>query len=378
MQNKVFKCLIVFIICNILVLTGFVTNSAAQLYLTAKKGTLSTNVNHLIVYIINVGSGNCVLVKFPNGEFMLVDCGTTGGGIGKDNVKSLITQLTNGTTIKTILVSHPDIDHYSYIPAIDEAQHPEFLHLVYSQQDNDYNTAITKWNIKIHDINSNSKFKLELNYEYFVDNKLFNNLPCCDGNFLVPGTLNTTFNSTFTSDQSIYIDVLAAAVPGNTNDRSIVLAIHYGQNFIILPGDATFATELAIKKKNINKYQFPDLLLVGHHGSNLTSSSAAFINNMAPKIAVYSAAGFNSVHRHPQFSVLDTIGKCKLSNQKNCVIENNVDSIIVTRHTINCWDDHTQKNFYTVKGQFSTAESGNIMYITDGKGAYELYQDVQP
>ena len=73
-------------------------------------------------------------------------------------------------------------------------------------------------------------------------------------------------------------------------------------------GDASSATE----KEIINKYNLPniDVLKVGHHGSN-TSSSKEFIDSVNPKYSIISV-GKNNRYNHPKDSVLETLSNSKI------------------------------------------------------------------
>ena len=65
--------------------------------------------------------------------------------------------------------------------------------------------------------------------------------------------------------------------------------------------------EQIIKKNNLNNI---DLLKVGHHGSN-TSSSKNFIGHIKPKYSIISV-GENNKFGHPNKEVLDTLNDSKI------------------------------------------------------------------
>ena len=62
-----------------------------------------------------------------------------------------------------------------------------------------------------------------------------------------------------------------------------------------------------IKKYNLNNI---DILKVGHHGSN-TSSSKYFIDEIKPKYSIISV-GKNNRYGHPNDSVLDNLEDSKI------------------------------------------------------------------
>ena len=67
-----------------------------------------------------------------------------------------------------------------------------------------------------------------------------------------------------------------------------------------------------VEEDLIEKYKLQDIdvLKVGHHGSN-TSSSEEFINVTNPKYSIISV-GSNNRYGHPKKSVLDTLGNSKI------------------------------------------------------------------
>ncbi len=81
--------------------------------------------------------------------------------------------------------------------------------------------------------------------------------------------------------------------PAGENDRSIVLKIEYGGFSVLLTGDIERGAEQAIAAPEIRS----TLLKVPHHGSR-TSSTAAFLDAVAPEAAVISV-GRRNVYGHP-------------------------------------------------------------------------------
>ncbi len=92
------------------------------------------------------------------------------------------------------------------------------------------------------------------------------------------------------------------------NDSSLVLYIENNNTKILMMGDATSKSE----KEILNNYSLNeiDILKVGHHGSD-TSSSKDFINVINPKNSLISV-GENNKYGHPKNSVLKTLSKSKI------------------------------------------------------------------
>src|SRR5688572_13548632 len=73
----------------------------------------------LEIHFVNVGQGDCTLVKMPNGKRMLVDCGSTTKNQSAAPIRSyLLKQLGNHKRIDAVVVTHPDADHYNFLPEV--------------------------------------------------------------------------------------------------------------------------------------------------------------------------------------------------------------------------------------------------------------------
>ena len=91
---------------------------------------------------------------------------------------------------------------------------------------------------------------------------------------------------------------------GDENDDSLVLSLNFmGKKFLFM-GDASVITE----EKILEKYDVDcDILKVGHHGSN-TSTSEKFIKAASPKEAIISCGGKNS-YGHPHKEIIERLNK---------------------------------------------------------------------
>ena len=94
----------------------------------------------------------------------------------------------------------------------------------------------------------------------------------------------------------------------NENDNSIVIYTKFYKTKLLLTGDAGELVENSIVKKyNLKNI---DILKVGHHGSN-TSSSKRFIDNITPKYSIISV-GKNNRYGHPKQEVLTNLNDTKI------------------------------------------------------------------
>ncbi len=105
----------------------------------------------------------------------------------------------------------------------------------------------------------------------------------------------------------------------NLNDSSIVLKLLYGENSYLFMADASYEVEKQILDKNISS----DVLKVGHHGSNY-STSANFLYKVYPKFAVISVGKDNDYG----FPKKGTLNKLERINAK--VYRTDLDGTIIT------------------------------------------------
>jgi len=84
------------------------------------------------------------------------------------------------------------------------------------------------------------------------------------------------------------------------NNRSCVLQVSVGSHAILLPADIEVKAEKQLIARYKNKLQ-SDLLIAPHHGSK-TSSSQAFVEQVAPRV-VLVANGYRNRYRFPHKSV---------------------------------------------------------------------------
>ncbi|WP_245830945.1 MBL fold metallo-hydrolase [Sediminibacillus massiliensis] len=94
-------------------------------------------------------------------------------------------------------------------------------------------------------------------------------------------------------------------ITGKTNQESISLKLSYGETEFIFTGDAETEQEREMIESGTDLDA--DILQLGHHGSD-TSTSKAFLKAVTPEVAVYSA-GADNPYGHPASEVIQRIGK---------------------------------------------------------------------
>ena len=93
------------------------------------------------------------------------------------------------------------------------------------------------------------------------------------------------------------------------NNYSIATIITFGEVRILSMGDAEYLSENEILNKELNVQA--DILKVGHHGSN-SSTSEKFLNKVNPKYAIISAK-LGNTYNHPTKTVMNLLNKKEIA-----------------------------------------------------------------
>ena len=110
-----------------------------------------------------------------------------------------------------------------------------------------------------------------------------------------------TIDSSFMLGNATITVLYVGTDESNLNNTSIVLKLTYGNTSILFMGDAEAEVEKAIENKDIHA----DVLKIGHHGSD-TSSSTSFLEKVNPNYAVISVGSGNS-YGHPNNTTINNL-----------------------------------------------------------------------
>lgn len=217
---------------------------------------INTNNDLLKVHYLDVGQGDSIFVELPNNETMLIDAAES---YQSENIINYLKNL-NYQKIDYVIGTHPHTDHIGGLKNI-------------------INTfEIGK--IYIPKVVSTTK-----TYESLL-------MAIKDKNLKI----NTAKAGTSIIDtDALKINILA---PNNStytelNNYSVVTKITYGTTKFLFMGDAEKLSENEIKE-NVTA----DVIKIGHHGSN-TSSSIDFIKKVNAKYGIISV-GLNNKYNLPK------------------------------------------------------------------------------
>ena len=232
-------------------------------------GGIATKISPEADFIefLDVGQGDCAII-YSDGYCAVID-------VGEPESVTVINKALKDYGIEEIdalIISHLHSDHVGALPEIAEL-YPIgnlFMPKIYNK------SIITAKNGKETAVQNGAAF-------YEVDSGI---------NFNI-GEFEITILSDYDGDSE-------------ENNRSTFVMAEIDGTKILFTGDAEAEMENKLIDDNINIDC--DILKVGHHGSN-TSSSERFLNQATPDYAVVSV-GENNQYSHPHKETLKSLEKC--------------------------------------------------------------------
>ena len=213
----------------------------------------------LVVYIFDVGQADCILLSC-GGEYMIIDAGNNPDG--KLVVKQL--QSMGITEIKYAVGTHAHEDHIGGLDKVIDAFDIGVLYM----PGNEYDSATYRDVIEAAETKDIDKIAPEIGYIFYL------------------GSAKCEIMSIDNENE-------------DPNLTSIIIEVTYGDTKFLFTGDAEIPNEEARLWNDI------DVLKVGHHGSN-TSTSEDFMEQIRPEIALISAGEGNS-YGHPHAEVMELL-----------------------------------------------------------------------
>lgn len=279
-----------------------------------------------VITMLDVGQGQCVCVQLPNGETWLYD----GGSLDKSQVGEyrLMPYLKSQgiNKLSAVFLSHGDADHINGIrEVLEDAEIAiELLVLPLTEKQNVYRTK------SLYEEGSyGERLYGERGYGegiYNMENGI-GELAALAASRRIPILWleeGMAWESAGVSVQCLHPGGDAynngtLSIIENGNEGSMVLYLTYGNFSMLLTGDVEKAGEdvllAELQEKGIENVT---VLQVAHHGSK-NASSAGFLEQVAPRIALISCGKDNS-YGHPHEEVLERLLQvgCKVLTTVDC------------------------------------------------------------
>ena len=240
----------------------------------------------LEVTILDVGQGDSLLVVSPGGKILLIDGGGVFGGFpgheeqqGVDPGEEAVSPYLwwrGFQKLDVVALTHAHQDHLGGLTAVFENFRVGKLWI-----GREVSTAALT---QLEDLAREKKIPIE----HEVRGKKFS-WDGAEGEFLWP-------------ESSRGETALSAK-----NDDSLVLRLRYGNQSLLLAGDAEKESERAILAENDANELRADVLKIGHHGSK-NSTMPEFLSAVQPRIGIISS-GEGNPYGHPSPELLERLEK---------------------------------------------------------------------
>ena len=249
-KKKTFEKVITLIVAAIILICGYFT---VDKIVEDKTPVYEVPDGVAQFHFIDVGQGDAELITVGT-KAVLID---TGDRAGKDALIKYLDE-HNVKEIEYFIVTHPDLDHFA-------------------------SAAYVLDNYTVKNVIMSHKVKTTDTFETFIAT-------------LENHTEINVINAHENIGKCYYVDDLELKILAplgedygsrDTNNYSVVVMARYGNNKVLLTGDAEDKSE----EEMVEKYKASDLkcdvLKVGHHGSR-TATTDAFLEKVNPTIAVIS------------------------------------------------------------------------------------------
>jgi competence protein ComEC len=228
---------------------------------------------------VDVGQGDAALVDLPDGRLMLIDAGGNPGG-GVDPGKAALLPLLSArrrASIDIAVLTHPHPDHYGGLHAL--------LATV---------PVAELWD------SGQAGAEAELNAAAAEAAQLIATARARGARVRTPAELCGHKQRAGGARIELLWPCPRFQSTHDANDNSLVLRIDFGRRSLLFAGDAEQHAESELIARGARLRA--DVLKVGHHGSR-TSTGAAFLRAVSPRLAVISA-GVGNRFGHPHAEVM--------------------------------------------------------------------------
>ena len=238
--------------------------------------------------VLDVEQGDCIFIAFPDGKNMMMDIGSANGSQW-DKIDAFL-KARNLTQLDYLFITHGDMDHIRdakqlidnyeikslYMP-LDKAQDSKtWLNLLEAAKEETYTSEDGKT----------------------VDAEYNNNV----GAFTISG--ENWEMKCYSFDEADYPTGTDAK---KKNAVSPISLLEYADRTIVLTGDANEMTEEYVLAKGYLDNIDTDILKIGHHGSE-SSTTQAFLDKIDAEFAIISTSGTreepNTSYTHPNPDLL--------------------------------------------------------------------------
>lgn len=226
----------------------------------------------LRIIFLDVGQGDAVLVQTPDGKNMLLDTGPPGSVVAEKLAKFWY---RHDRKLDLLVFTHAHADHVGGFSLIDQYLDVDSVGWKHTEENPvtlNLQTKILKADVKAHDLRAKNDFTLGC---------------CTQVDVVWPLENHDPWRET------------------DENQNSVSMLISYGDFQALLTGDLGSEYEIEMLSKSDVAWDEVDILKLGHHGSD-TSTSEELLEATTPVVGIVSAAEKN-LYGHPDPEVMQRL-----------------------------------------------------------------------
>ena len=291
---------------------------------------LAPGDGELQVHFMDVGQGDSILILFPDGKDMLIDCANynNASAYRTETLAYMDNYVTDGQ-LDYLMLTHCDGDHVYFMDEVLEKYDVDtvFMPNVLAEPSGTQSSDRLQAEIDALDQNKVGMFTdkdtVDSNAyaEFFIaalsepeceivlnvdPDEDTNSIVITDGTKLSDGTYDgATYMLTFYCPTEEYYDTTDLSSAEEKNAISPIGILEYNDVRIVLTGDSNEINEPSFVDR-IGGYIDCDVLKVGHHGSE-TSSTEEFLDAIDCEYAVISCNADGNTFSHPRQVTLDRL-----------------------------------------------------------------------
>lgn len=274
---------------------------------------------------IDMGQGDCTILKLPNDRVVIIDCGSS-SGLPADsftNAQLLLRTWANGNSVDVIL-THPDQDHYNKIRLLVSGTKP-YVQVSYICFSRSYNKNSPLGYYKEDSLGKNlTHLQFPMLKEVTINNSV-NSVTKWTKLMDYTGGISTTLGSNelvlysgkTTNGKAWSLSIIAGNVQTTSQTASIksncvslITRVQLGNETMLLMGDATQETMDYLYSNQKTKIQNVSIFQLPHHGSDGSIPTDSFKNWVNPESLRISVGLLSDGYKLPRSSVIDSWLTC--------------------------------------------------------------------
>lgn len=282
-------------------------------------GSTVISEGELQVHMLDVGQGDCILILFPDGKEMLIDCGNKSTGYNyEETTKPYLEKYITDGQIDYLMLTHCDEDHVDqldkvlagfvvdniYMPNVKSGSTKDKFAEQFAALPADRVAMFTDEDTIDSDVYT--KFYLGALTEVASDGNLAD-IILNVGNFAIEGETYKIDFFGYTAEEWKTTNLSNAH---KKNAISPIGILQYNGKRVVLTGDSNVENEPIFINKAKEFYGVDkldcDVLKVGHHGSE-TSTTDEFLDFITVEYAFISCKAAGNTFYHPRQATLDRL-----------------------------------------------------------------------